>query len=1056
MARKEAINTFSDGLVLDLNPINTPNTVLTDCLNGTLITYDGNEQSLQNDKGNYPLKDCKLPANYIPVGVKEYGDILYIVSYNPITNHVQIGSYPSPETIFDEFDIQGNDSTASTYDNNLKYTVSSLWNQIAESPYNGIINYSELAEVLEILKLFYGSVPENYKINPGDKYKIAITNGAANNPSFINNLDLQTFEGIEFYIFDENRKPYDITKDIEINTQNHIYTNWKIPGYLATKLRFAQVDDFKVNVRKIIVPTYHVQGQSAVKELSLNFQYFISDYLYNDHINAAKDALKIKIEIFDQNGSKGDPIIWSINDTVDLKNNTICYYSNWTMENVSFNSNDIITLIITPFVQYTNKKVFYDKFKRTLTFDLSQKGNVSDFEIGEGIWRYTVDDQLTLYFDTIGIQESSVMSEDVELQYKIKRIAEFANQAAVQSWIENNTGWNTVYDWNVIGDTILKIDFDAWTGIIESGKIYAEDYYRIAFRFIDPNSNGVLRSDITKTILATELLNGNSAKKYDKIYFDEWINNYSNHIKNKSITISANIDQNSITTDPLVQYDETYNNWYYNSELDDYPTYINYTKINSDNGIPSFNVSSELKFNTNISYGSDIELLKGPLWNNLTSQLNYTDTKSTNINSSTGKVVDATVSASSVGSVKKTLNYKLIQQAGPDRIVAIESTDLNVPKEEDIKITADGLYEDKISKKGLPTPDLEITINGFPADTYIVSSKTYNISTATKLLGMFNDKDVLFCTLEIPNQVRGDDTNPNNDNHNVLKFKTGEDLEEGGYVYAAADGTTTSNTYYAVFKYPARSSEDQTKLLFVRVGNLSGTNNNITSSSASVHSAYVFFENWASRIKHRKGLGYSIIGNFYKAEQSTSSTRIPTVVIEAAPILNCSSWTFNSCNMFDTIARSNISDNDNFFKLSDTSNNIDLFSGISLEKGILEIPYDGSTESIDSVLSQVQQNISDRNSLVESNIISWNADTFIRAHSSESDENINEYYYETTSLNANDGPLLQMLNKTWVCDTPVMFLTSDNWFVSGYGHNLPYRYTQLNYIGIAQIDIAIT
>ena len=52
MARKEAVNTFTDGMISDLNPISTPNTVLTDCLNGTLITYDGNEYSLQNDKGN--------------------------------------------------------------------------------------------------------------------------------------------------------------------------------------------------------------------------------------------------------------------------------------------------------------------------------------------------------------------------------------------------------------------------------------------------------------------------------------------------------------------------------------------------------------------------------------------------------------------------------------------------------------------------------------------------------------------------------------------------------------------------------------------------------------------------------------------------------------------------------------------------------------------------------------------------------------------------------------------------------------------------------------------
>ena len=43
---------------MDLHPLSTPNNVLTDCLNGTFITYNGNEFSLQNDQGNYKLEYC--------------------------------------------------------------------------------------------------------------------------------------------------------------------------------------------------------------------------------------------------------------------------------------------------------------------------------------------------------------------------------------------------------------------------------------------------------------------------------------------------------------------------------------------------------------------------------------------------------------------------------------------------------------------------------------------------------------------------------------------------------------------------------------------------------------------------------------------------------------------------------------------------------------------------------------------------------------------------------------------------------------------------------------
>lgn len=98
---KEALNTFSEGLVKDYNEMAVPSKVMTNCLNGTLITYNGNEFTLQNDMGNTKLENVKLPAGYVPVGTAEYGGIVYIASYNPITKKGQIGSYPSPRQLWD-------------------------------------------------------------------------------------------------------------------------------------------------------------------------------------------------------------------------------------------------------------------------------------------------------------------------------------------------------------------------------------------------------------------------------------------------------------------------------------------------------------------------------------------------------------------------------------------------------------------------------------------------------------------------------------------------------------------------------------------------------------------------------------------------------------------------------------------------------------------------------------------------------------------------------------------------------------------------------------------
>lgn len=94
---QETMNQFSDGLIMDLNPLTTPNNVLTNCLNGTFITFNGNEFVLQNDMGNGRVETAYLPSGYVPVGIKEYGGIIYVASYNPITNRSQIGSFPSPE-----------------------------------------------------------------------------------------------------------------------------------------------------------------------------------------------------------------------------------------------------------------------------------------------------------------------------------------------------------------------------------------------------------------------------------------------------------------------------------------------------------------------------------------------------------------------------------------------------------------------------------------------------------------------------------------------------------------------------------------------------------------------------------------------------------------------------------------------------------------------------------------------------------------------------------------------------------------------------------------------
>lgn len=145
-----AKNSWQEGLVMDFSPENTPATSLTSALNATLITYNGNELALQNDMGNARVESAYLPEGYVPVGTCEFGDIIYVVSYNPLINKSQIGCFPSPERNISTEEIGG-----------LKQTLSAADFKEGEKIKNSSVK-----------KIIYA----NKYMNPGDKYIIYTKN----------------------------------------------------------------------------------------------------------------------------------------------------------------------------------------------------------------------------------------------------------------------------------------------------------------------------------------------------------------------------------------------------------------------------------------------------------------------------------------------------------------------------------------------------------------------------------------------------------------------------------------------------------------------------------------------------------------------------------------------------------------------------------------------------------------------------------------------------------------------------------------------------------------
>lgn len=150
---KKATNRWTKGLVMDFSPENTSNELLTNALNATLLTFNGNELSLQNDMGNARVETAFLPEGYIPVGTCEYGGIIYIVSYNPLEDKSQIGCFPSPERNISRDELGESNSEGIQFKDFQDVTTD-------ESPNGNIVNTTKYVLL------------RNSNLNPGDKFII--------------------------------------------------------------------------------------------------------------------------------------------------------------------------------------------------------------------------------------------------------------------------------------------------------------------------------------------------------------------------------------------------------------------------------------------------------------------------------------------------------------------------------------------------------------------------------------------------------------------------------------------------------------------------------------------------------------------------------------------------------------------------------------------------------------------------------------------------------------------------------------------------------------------
>lgn len=537
MDTKQAqINVFTEGLNTDLHPLTTPNNILTDCINGTVITYNGNEFILQNDMGNYKLEKAKLPSDYIPVGVKEYGGIIYIVSYNPIDKLCQIGSYPSPQTLFDNTDnvegqhyygIDTSINDYSTFIGNIQDIINNNDISIEEGDYY----YTKLSKKQTLTILQSAPNIQNTYLNPGDKYWLQkVEKGTEGNKE----SDVWKFQVMKYYSLNNDKKLYDITDDVKDTTlefQDSDVMNsvtWTCPGWICAKPELFNINYFNLYVTKLSYP--RIYSDDDIFDNKLKFSIDTQTQIYSANIdkttiNNYKNKIKYKC-IYDNDSEDED---WT---DIIIGNKASSVYGESSIIEISTNEVEInlsqpLNLIgnkvtkskkvnqikvcavpyITSDIENNNGYGYiFNQFRVEYTIDLDKLINAKDINIFD-TYKYIVNDSgvsinfnINLPIDNIN-QEESVTLKIYPLVNKNKKLTKGDKYLISRE------------DINLLGQNLINIDFDQ------------KEFLK--------NNIYILSVELTKNysrdqiLITSELMNQfyNTDNRYQLITPDRWLRN---------------------------------------------------------------------------------------------------------------------------------------------------------------------------------------------------------------------------------------------------------------------------------------------------------------------------------------------------------------------------------------------------------------------------------------------------------------------------------------------------------------------------------------------------
>lgn len=362
-----AKSTFGDGLIMDFAPDNTQATCLTHALNATLLTMNGNELSLQNDMGNGRVETAYLPEGYIPVGTCEFGDIIYIASYNPLTNKSQIGCFPSPERNISSKELssaQHNIDNSDFQDSNGKITNTSIKQVLIDNnlnPGDKYIIYVSKTDMLEknytylsdlgntdhihggfpkIVKLHIVSIEDSGKITYLDSSvrwydKIKHTSSGINASQPITKENIGEKSNLDFYINiaqdTQGSNQPDIDSYRNLLSSGYSIFQSKVSGKLAILAELETITGFECtyNVYKTGTSTETVNGKikkdKGETSTSCNINYNLYDVYLNFHWSTDNYNINPK-------GIKVSTSEWVLKEANNSREAGGCSYKAWTYD----------------------------------------------------------------------------------------------------------------------------------------------------------------------------------------------------------------------------------------------------------------------------------------------------------------------------------------------------------------------------------------------------------------------------------------------------------------------------------------------------------------------------------------------------------------------------------------------------------------------------------------------------------------------------------------------------------------------------------------------------